>query len=134
MPKLAKKRSATAKDALPNTLRIAALAADRKALALRAYDVRGLTVVADSFIMCSATSEPHVRAIVEAVKRGMREIGVRPSHIEGNAGDDWILMDFGTTILNVFREEAREYYDLDGLWGDAPAIDLELDEPGQEKP
>ena len=115
-------------DFLPSTRRIAALAADSKAVAIRAYDVRELTPIADSFVICTAASEPQVKAVLRNVKAGMKEIGLAPLHTEGTSNSGWLVLDYGAIIFHVFREEARDFYDLDGLWGDAPAIDVGLDE------
>ena len=129
MVKLVKKPTdASEPDFLPNTRRIAALAADYKAGDIRAYDVRELTHLADSFVICSASSEPQVKAIFRSVKVGMKEIGVAPLHAEGAPSSGWLVLDYGAIIFHVFRGEARDFYDLDGLWADAPAIDLGIDE------
>jgi len=122
-----KKTTADEAEYLAHTLRAASLAADKKAEDIRAYDIHGLTVVADSFVLCTATSEPQMKAVVSSVREGMREAGVRLLHDEGRTDGGWILLDFGTVILHVFRKEAREFYDLDGLWADAPAIPLDLE-------
>ena len=113
---------------MPDTLRIGSLAAEYKAIDIRAYDLRGLTLVADVFVVCAAASTPQLKAIFNGVKEGMKEIGVKPLHSEGGFDASWLLLDYGNIIVHVFREEAREFYDLDGLWGDAPQIDLGLDE------
>lgn len=120
-----KQTSAPAPDSVPYTLRIAAAAADHKAADVCVYDVRGLTLIADSFVICSASSEPQMKAIQNAVLKAMREAGKRPLHTEGEAAGAWLVLDYGDVIFHVFREEAREYYDLDGLWGDAPQIVLD---------
>ncbi len=112
---------------LPNARKIAELAAEKKARDIKAFDVRELTLVADSFIYCTATSEPQLKAIYNSVLDGMKKIGVRPLRSEGGFGDGWVLMDYGTVIFHIFREKARVFYDLDGLWGDAPEIALDLE-------
>lgn len=128
MPKLVKKRALKQdlSDFLPNARRIGALAADHKALDIRAYDVRGLTLVADCFILCSANSQPHFKAVFNAIRDGMKEAGVRPLHVEGELDGGWLVIDYGTIVVHIFREEPREFYDLDGLWGDAPEVDLDI--------
>ncbi|MBN2311976.1 MAG: ribosome silencing factor [Candidatus Hydrogenedentes bacterium] len=103
---------------------MAELAAQHKALDLRGYHVEGLTLLADSFLLCSASSDPQLRAICRAVKDGMAEIGVRPLRSDGKPAEGWLVLDYGTIIFHVFRKEKREFYDLDGLWADAPEIDL----------
>lgn len=130
MARLVKKQAQQAQaepDFLADTRRIAELAAEHKALNVKAYDVRELTVIADSFVICSANSEPHMKAVLNAVRNGMREMGQRPLNTEGEASASWLILDYGSTIFHLFRVEAREFYDLDGLWADAPEIALNLD-------
>lgn len=105
--------------------RIAALAAEHKATDIRALDVRQVTLLADSFVLCSANSEPQLKAIYNAIKDGMKAEGWKPLHSEGGSSDGWIVLDFGVAIVHIFRAEAREFYQLDDLWGDAPAIPLD---------
>lgn len=112
---------------LSKTRRIAAVADEHKASDIRAYDVRGLTVIADSFIVCSVSSEPQFKAVQNAVRENMKAIDIPPLRSEGSTRGGWLVLDYGSVILHVFREEARAYYDLDGLWGDAPQIELNLD-------
>lgn len=107
---------------VPDALRIATLAADKKAKNVKIYDVHGLTLVADAFVICTATSEPQLKAVFNSVKDGMEEIGVKPLRMEGGFHGGWILVDFGDVILHVFREESRVFYDLDGMWADAKEI------------
>lgn len=114
------------KDYLPDTLRIAAIAADKKAANIKAFDVVGLTVIADAFVICTATSEPQMKAIFNAVREGMKEIGVAPLRTEGVVSGGWLLMDFGAILFHVFRQQAREFYDLDGMWADAAEIKLDV--------
>ena len=110
---------------MPNVLRMASLAADFKAIDIKALDVRGLTMVADCFVICSASSVPQFKAIYHAVKEGMKEIGVGPLHSEGELTGGWVILDYANIMFHIFREEAREFYDLDGLWGDAPLLELD---------
>ena len=98
------------------------MAADKKAEDIKIYDVRGLTLVADAFVMCTVTSDPQSKAVFNAVKEGMKEIDVPPQHTEGTLRDGWMLMDYGAVIVHIFRPKAREFYDLDGMWADAPEV------------
>ncbi len=126
LPKLIlKNKTAAQPDFMPDVLRIAAAAADRKAIELKAYDVRELTVIADSFVLCSASSEPQLKAILNAVRREMKEVGKQALHVEDEPSSGWMVLDYGDVIFHAFREEARRYYDLDGLWGDAPQFALD---------
>ncbi len=108
---------------------ISELAAKHKGIDIRACDIRGLTVIADAVILCSAASEPQLRAIFNEVRDGMRQdLGISPLHSEGTYKGGWLVIDYGDVIFHLFRKEAREFYDLDGLWGDAPQIALDLEE------
>jgi ribosome-associated protein len=126
--KVVRKSKQSPPDFLPSTIRIAKYAAKHKARDIKAYDLRNLTLIADVFIICSASSGPQVKAIYNSIREGMKEIGVHPRRTEGDPTVGWLLIDFGNIVVHVFREKAREFYDLDGLWGDAPEIDLGLDE------
>lgn len=127
MARLTRKKSVVAPpEFLVKARAIAEMAADHKAIDIRVYDVRGLTVIADAFLLCSAASEPQLRAIFNAVRSGMKEAGAPPFHAEGGFKGGWLVIDYGDVIVHVFREEAREFYDLDGLWADAPQVELEL--------
>ncbi|MBP8132066.1 MAG: ribosome silencing factor [Candidatus Hydrogenedentes bacterium] len=121
-----KKRAGTEPPVVANALRIATLAAEKKAKDIRAFNLEGLTLITDCFVLCTATSEPQMKAVCNSILEGMKKIGVSPLHIEGNHRSDWLLLDYGDIIVHVFREEAREFYDLEGLWGDAPEIALRL--------
>lgn len=112
---------------IANARRVADLAQEKKAKDIIAFDVTGLTVMTDAFVICTATSEPQMKAVMNSVRKGMREVGVRTAHIEGVSGGGWILLDFGVVLCHIFREDAREFYDLEGMWGDAPKIELDLD-------
>jgi ribosome-associated protein len=109
----------------PQLLRAAAeAAASKKATDLVGLDLSGLDGVADFFLICSASSEPQVRAIAEAVEDKLRAIGARPWHVEGREGRRWVLLDYVDLVVHVFHEKTREYYLLERLWGDARSVDL----------
>lgn len=129
MTRLVKKKTAQPEpDFLPHVHRIAALASEHKAENIVAYDLRGLTLIADSFVVCSAKSEPQLKAISNAVREGMKEVGVKPLSVEGTTSGGWLVMDYGVIIFHIFRPKTRDFYDLDGFWGDAPKIPLDLDD------
>lgn len=112
---------------IQNVHRIAHLVADKKAKDIKAYDVRGLTVVADAFLICTATSEPQLKAVYNSVKEGMKDAGVPVLRTEGTFHSGWVLLDYGDVIFHIFREQARDFYDLDGMWGDAKEIKVDVD-------
>ena len=98
---------------------------EKKSIGVVALDVRGLTSLADAFIICSGRSNRQVSAIAEHVRRVLREAGLRPLHVEGEKEGQWALLDYGHVIIHVFYEPVRNFYDLESLWADAPRIDLE---------
>ena len=110
---------------LMDSLRTAAqAAADKKAFQIVAFEVSDLTSYTDSLLICSGASDRQVAAIANAVQRQLKEAGRRPLHVEGERRADWVLLDYGEFVIHVFTEERRTYYGLDGLWGDAPKLDM----------
>lgn len=94
----------------------------KKAEAVVALDVRGLTSIADTFIICSGRSNRQVTSIANHVERTLKDSGIRPLSVEGLKEGHWVLMDYGDIIIHVFYEETRSFYDLEGLWVDAKRI------------
>ena len=99
-------------------------AVGKKASDLVGLDLTGLEGVADYFFICSAASEPQVKAIAEAVEEKLRALGAKPWHVEGREGRRWVLLDYVDLVVHVFHEKTREYYLLERLWGDARSVDL----------
>ena len=83
-----------------------------------------LTTLADYFVLCTATSSTQVKAMSDACEEAMEKNGEQVHHIEGHRGGTWLLMDFSSVVVHVFTDEARKFYDLERLWGDAQEIDL----------
>jgi ribosome-associated protein len=124
-----------AADTLAAIRTAAAAAVDKKAFQMVCLEVADLTSYADSFLLCSAASDRQVGAVVDEVVARLKEAGLRPLHVEGEGGGDWVLLDYGDFIVHVFTEEKRGYYALDSLWGDAPRVspeDLGLARPAGE--
>jgi ribosome-associated protein len=101
----------------------ARLADDKKGLDIVIYDLRGLSDVTDYFVIATAQSKLQSRAIVGAVEKGLRDLGVRKMSLEGNNDSRWVLLDFGPVVVHVFSADLREYYSLESLWGDAPKVE-----------
>ena len=96
---------------------------NRKAENIVVLDVRKLSSVTDYFVIASGTSEPHLRAIVNEITDELRaEHEVRPRVVDGTMQGAWVVLDFFDVIVHVMRADARERYDLEGLWGDAPKV------------
>lgn len=94
----------------------------RKAQELVVLDLRGLCDATDFFVIASGTSDTHVRALADSVVHALREQGHRPHHIEGLPGGRWVLLDFVDFVVHVFHPTLREFYQLERLWADAPAV------------
>lgn len=90
---------------------------DIKAQRVETLDVRAKTSVADYFVICTGTSDTHIRSIADRVREKMREHGIRPLRV-GEAGPDggWVLHDYGDVVFHVMSEEKRQFYDLESLW------------------
>ena len=88
---------------------------------LRTSDV---TVLADYFVICTATSSTHVKTLTDEVDKVLSEQGEPPLRREGYRGGGWILLDFGCVIVHLFQQEAREFYNLERLWSDAVSVDI----------
>jgi ribosome-associated protein len=106
---------------------IAALTLTKKAQDVLLLDMRGLTSMADFFVVCSADSDVQVRAIADAVDEGLGEEGVDPWHKE-TGSPNWMLLDYVDVVVHVFHKNARAFYALEKLWGDAKITSV-TDEP-----
>jgi ribosome-associated protein len=91
-----------------------------------ALDVKGLTSLADYFVIASATSDTHVKALSDYVEETIkRETGEKPHHVEGKEYNRWIVLDYGDVIVHVMLPDIRDYYGLDWLWSDGKRIEFE---------
>jgi ribosome-associated protein len=100
-----------------------AFADNKKAEDIVILDVRELSSVTDYFVIASGTSEPHLRAIVDEITDKLREDQhVRPRAIDGTFQAAWVVLDFFDVIVHVMRQDVRDRYDLETLWGDAPRV------------
>ena len=107
------------------SVRLAVRAADDKgAIAPVALSVSELFPLADAFLILTGEVERNVQAISDAVEEALNTAGVRTVRREGRSGGRWVLLDFGDLIVHVFHQEEREFYGLERLWKDCPAIDL----------
>ncbi len=101
---------------------MAKAADDKKAFDILLLDVRGLTYLADFFLICSGSNANQLGAIADQIMQDLARQGVHTSHIEGQAGSTWVLMDYGDVVVHIFEEQARIYYSLEKLWHDAPRV------------
>jgi ribosome-associated protein len=105
--------------------RATTLAADRKGVDLLVMDLRGISNATDFFVIVSGTSDMHVRSIAEHIIEELKKEGERPGHVEGLRGGRWVLIDFIDFVVHVFHPAARDFYQLERLWGDAPTMTLD---------
>lgn len=94
-------------------------ASDKKARDIVIMDMRELSPSTDYFVVCSANTATQVRAIADSIEEQLQEAGVDFLHKEGYREGEWVLLDYGDVVAHVFMQEAREYYALEQLWGDA---------------
>lgn len=113
-----------------DTKRLALVAAEaaleKKALEPVLLDVRGATSYTDFILVVSGRSDRQVQSIADGIVERMAKERVRPLGVEGDSEGQWILVDLGDVVVHVFYHQLREFYDLEGLWSDAPRIGLEI--------
>lgn len=106
-------------------LEIAVKALDsKKANKITALKVEDLTILANYFVIASASSTTQVRALADEVEYQLGEKGVKPKHIEGYQSQSWIVLDYYDIIVHVFLEETRDFYQLEHLWADGTPVDI----------
>ena len=105
--------------------RAAELIVDRKALDVAILDLRGIASATDFFIIASGRSDTHVSAIADNMIDELKKDGVRPVGVEGLRTGRWVLVDYVDFVVHVFHPSAREFYQLERLWGDAPLLLLD---------
>ena len=110
----------------PKEMAITAVRAldSKKGQDIKVIDVAALTSLADYFVICSGTSNTQINALCDAVEKAVNEGGEPTLHREGYRGGTWVLLDFGSIVVHVFNNEAREFYSLERLWHDGKPVDL----------
>ena len=109
-------------------LRAAKALDDRKGLDIRLLEVGDVTSIADYFLICTGTSNTHVKTLCDAAEAAVEEMGEPLLHREGHRGGTWVLLDFGCVVVHVFTNETREFYDLERLWNDAQQVPMTFEE------
>lgn len=109
--------------------RAAELTLERKGSDVVALDLRGISSATDFFIIATGTSDVQVRSIASHVVNELKKEDVRPTHVEGLSGGNWVLIDYVDMVVHVFHHQVREFYQLETLWGDAPSVAFDSDEP-----
>lgn len=104
---------------------IAAKALDsKKGIDLRLIEISDISTLADYFLICTASSNTHVRTLCDAVEEAMDEAGEPMVGGEGHRGGTWVVLDFGCVVVHVFTEETRAFYDLERLWQDGKQVSM----------
>lgn len=107
---------------------VAAIAAkaldEKKGVDLKLIEISDVSTLADFFLICTATSGTHVKALCDAVEEAMDAAGEPMLSREGHRGGTWVLMDFGCVVVHVFTQETRAFYDLERLWQDGKTVNL----------
>ena len=97
---------------------------DKKAIDIKVIDISGVSIVADYFIIASASNPNQLEALEDAADKVMYEQDILPKQIEGGKNSPWILMDYGDIIVHLFTEEGRDFYDLERIWRDGIEVDI----------
>jgi ribosome-associated protein len=111
-------------DSLDKALLCMKIIKERKAVDPILFEVGKMTDLTDYFIIAGGNSSRQVQAIIQYVVRRMREKGLRPLGVEGEQEGHWVLMDYGDVVIHVFYQPVREFYDLEGLWIEAPRVEI----------
>jgi ribosome-associated protein len=99
------------------------LADNKKAEDIVILDVRKISTITDYFVICTGTSEPHLRAIVGEIQEQLEEDQqISPRGTDGTINTSWVVLDYFDVIVHVMRKDVRELYKLEDLWGDAPQV------------
>ena len=111
------------KDSLSVIREIVRIADEKKAEEILILDVGNISSITNYFVLCSGNNFRQNKSISDDIYDSLSAMEVKPLHTEGKSGSGWILMDYGDVIINIFLPEIREFYDLEGLWGDAKKLD-----------
>ena len=112
----------------PSWLTAVRAADSKQAKDIRALDLRDISSFADFFVLATGSNARQIQSISDEVESQLKKSGERPHNVEGYTHADWILMDYGDTLIHIFSEKARTYYDLERLWRDAKLVEWELPE------
>lgn len=109
----------------PNELlQVAVQAADdKKAMDIVVLDLKGISLVADYFVICHGNSDTQVQAIATEIRKRVHEVGASLRGLEGMDAARWVLMDIGDVVVHIFHRDEREYYNIERLWSDAKVVE-----------
>jgi ribosome-associated protein len=118
-------RRCIAADSREIAVAAAQAASDKKAHDILVLDMRDVFILTDYFIICSGNTDRQVGSILEAVQERLAAMGIKPVRREGEQHKRWVLLDYIDVVVHIFRQEEREYYEIERLWKDAPGIEWE---------
>ncbi|MBR6377763.1 MAG: ribosome silencing factor [Oscillospiraceae bacterium] len=98
---------------------------EKKGVNVRLLEVTEVTTLAEYFLICTGTSNTHVKTLCDAVEETVEACGEPLLHREGHRSGTWVLLDFGCLVVHVFTDETRSFYELERLWNDAKPVSLE---------
>jgi len=119
-------------DSLKFAKKIANIVLTKKGTDIKILDLRKLSGISDYFLICSADSDRQVKAIADEVDKMLSEEGIKCIHREGFESLNWVILDYFDVIVHVFKNEIRQFYGLEKLWGDAPVIIIDEESPNME--
>ncbi|MCE0484318.1 MAG: ribosome silencing factor [Methylacidiphilales bacterium] len=100
-------------------------AQDKKALEPVILDLRSISTICDYLVICSAQSEPQIKAIVNGIEKELKDVfGLKPLAVDGFPASQWVVIDYGEVMVHIFHEQRRGFYALEDLWSDAPQINV----------
>lgn len=97
---------------------------EKKGMNIKLLKIDRVSSLADYFLICTGTSNTHVRTLCDYAEYTLEQLGEPMLGREGHRGNSWELLDYGTIVVHVFTEEAREFYSLERIWADAESIDI----------
>ena len=97
---------------------------EKKGMDIKLLKIDQVSTLADYFLICTGTSNPHVRTLCDYAEFTLEQLGEPMLGREGHRGNSWELLDYGTIVVHVFTEEARAFYSLERLWADAETVDI----------
>ncbi len=112
---------------------IAKAALQKKGFELVLLEMKGMTSFTDYFLICSGKSDRQVQAIAQGIEEALAKEGIHPLGLEGVSEGRWILMDYEDVVVHIFLEPVRQFYDLEGLWIEAPRVEVEQEESMRDR-
>ena len=112
-------------DSMELALKICKAASDKKAAGIITMDMRGVMFSTDYFVVCNAPTATQVRAIADNIVDELAKVEIHIGHREGYNEGEWILLDYGDVVAHIFKDENRDYYALEKLWGDTEIVKYE---------